>query len=72
MPVIDTINSGPPPTWYDFSPLNGIALSDNSVDSDSLGGSIFSALPERAGLKLEPRKISVQVFVIDHVEKPSN
>jgi hypothetical protein len=62
MPVIDTTNSGPPPAWYDFSPLNGVALGDNPSDSDGIGGSIFTAFPERAGLKLEPRKVQVVRF----------
>jgi uncharacterized protein (TIGR03435 family) len=43
--------------------LNGVA-----VDS---GPSLFTALEEQLGLKLEPAKGSVQVLVIDHVEMPS-
>jgi uncharacterized protein (TIGR03435 family) len=33
--------------------------------------SIFTALQERLGLRLEPRKAPVDVLVIDHIEKPS-
>jgi uncharacterized protein (TIGR03435 family) len=33
--------------------------------------SLFAALPEQLGLRLEPRKGPVEVLVIDHVERPS-
>jgi uncharacterized protein (TIGR03435 family) len=35
------------------------------------GPSIFAALEEQLGLKLEPRKAPVDSIVIEHVEKPS-
>ena len=38
---------------------------------DETGGSIFSALQEQLGLKLESQKISFEIYVIDHAEKPS-
>ena len=38
---------------------------------DSAGPSLFSAMQERLGLKLESAKGPVTVFVIDHVERPS-
>jgi uncharacterized protein (TIGR03435 family) len=44
----------------------------NSSDaSDSLGPSIFAAMQDQLGLKLEAGKGPVELLVIDHVEKPS-
>ena len=38
---------------------------------DSSGPSIFTALQEQLGLKLESQKGQVEILIIDHVEKPS-
>jgi bla regulator protein blaR1 len=38
---------------------------------DSSGPSVFTAIQEQLGLRLESQKGSVEVLVIDHVEKPS-
>jgi uncharacterized protein (TIGR03435 family) len=39
--------------------------------SDPSGPSIFSALQEQLGLRLEPRKLPDEILVIDHLERPS-
>ena len=43
----------------------------NSAPPDSQGLSLFTALQEQLGLKLESRRAQVEVLVIDHVERPS-
>jgi uncharacterized protein (TIGR03435 family) len=40
-------------------------------ESNQLGPSIFTAIRQQLGLKLEPKKVQMEVIVIDHVEKPS-
>ena len=47
------------------------AAPDNPASSADSGPSIFTALQEQLGLKLEPAKAPVQVLVIDHAEMPS-
>jgi uncharacterized protein (TIGR03435 family) len=36
-----------------------------------VGPSIFSALQEQLGLKLDSKKAAVEFLIIDHIEKPS-
>jgi uncharacterized protein (TIGR03435 family) len=47
------------------------ASAANSTSADPALPDLFTALQEQAGLKLEPAKGQVDVYVIDHIEKPS-
>jgi uncharacterized protein (TIGR03435 family) len=53
---------------YDFT-LKFQPGQSTEVDSDA--ASIFTAVQEQLGLKLEPTKSPLEVLVIDHIEKPS-
>lgn len=55
--------------YYDFT-LN---WSPSNIASDTVasGPSIFTALEEQLGLKLEPRKAPVDFLIIDQAERPS-
>ncbi|HEV1287836.1 MAG TPA: TIGR03435 family protein [Bryobacteraceae bacterium] len=44
----------------------------DAAPSDNAGPSIFTALTEQLGLKLEAGKGPVDILVIDHVERPSD
>jgi uncharacterized protein (TIGR03435 family) len=44
---------------------------DDLQDTPDAGASIFTAIQEQLGLKLESTRGTVQTFVVDHVERPS-
>jgi uncharacterized protein (TIGR03435 family) len=47
-------------------------MNKRAGDVDGANGeSIFGALQQQLGLKLEPRKERAEVLVIDHAQKPS-
>ena len=49
----------------------GLPGLDNEPTPDASGPSIFTALEEQLGLKLESKKGPVETFFIDHIERPS-
>jgi uncharacterized protein (TIGR03435 family) len=46
-------------------------VASNSQSPESSGPSIFTAIEEQLGLKLESKTVPLQTLVIDHVEKPA-
>jgi uncharacterized protein (TIGR03435 family) len=49
----------------------GAAGAGNAPAADNSGPSLFTALEEQLGLKLDAKKVPTDVIVIDHVEQPS-
>jgi uncharacterized protein (TIGR03435 family) len=67
--VVDRTNLDGLYDWtLHWTPWQDLSRGDSS---DSKGPSLFTALQEQLGLKLEPAKGKVEVVVIDHIEMPS-
>jgi len=68
-PVLDRTGLG---GRYDFTLewTPDLSPSDNPTPN-AAGPSIFTAVQEQLGLKLERQKAPVEILVIDHVEKAS-
>jgi uncharacterized protein (TIGR03435 family) len=50
----------------------GMRVEQNGIPAaDADSATVFTALQDQLGLKLEPRKAPIQVFVVDHVDRPS-
>jgi uncharacterized protein (TIGR03435 family) len=62
-----TPDSAPPSVMG--SAASGLAHAENATDAAPL--SLFTAIEEQLGLKLESEKDSVDVIVIDHIDPPS-
>jgi uncharacterized protein (TIGR03435 family) len=56
---------------YDFRLQWTPDLQASTDTADSPGPSLFTAIQEQLGLKLEPQKAPVRTLIIDHVEPPS-
>jgi bla regulator protein blaR1 len=64
-----TPDNAPFPMMSDADGLGATTHSENATDSTP--SSLFSAIQEQLGLKLEPEKGSDDVIVIDHIDPPS-
>src|SRR5208283_4735022 len=53
-----------------WTPDDRVPSADGS-DASRSGPSLYTAIQEQLGLKLEPTRGPVEVLVIDHIEKPS-
>jgi len=57
--------------WTPDSPMMSPGPEGTAPPADASGPTIFTALEEQLGLKLESTKGSITTLVIDHIEKPS-
>jgi bla regulator protein BlaR1 len=50
--------------------IYGFTLNYSTTDGDDRPD-IFTALPEELGLKLQPTRAPIEMWFVDHVERPS-
>jgi uncharacterized protein (TIGR03435 family) len=67
-PIVNSIGAE---GLYDVRLEFGLAQSQPATPDDSFGASIFTAVQEQLGLKLDAVKRPVEVLVIDHAEHPT-
>jgi|SoiMethySBSTD1v2_1073268.scaffolds.fasta_scaffold49134_2 uncharacterized protein (TIGR03435 family) len=53
-----------------YAPATGTRGPTDPAPPGSDGASLFTAVQEQLGLRLEPSKTSIDVLVIDHIERP--
>jgi uncharacterized protein (TIGR03435 family) len=58
-------------TTIDKTGLAGVYDANLTWNDSEEGPSLFTAIQEQLGLKLESTKAPVDVLVIDHVERPT-
>lgn len=63
-----TLNWAPEPGTFNTAPG---AASQDAPTSDPQGPTFLEAVKDQLGLKLKPGKAPLKVFMIDHVERPS-
>lgn len=71
-PIVD--KTGLTESYYEYANLDWVQFARDrraAADNASLGESIFTAVQEKLGLKLQPTKAPTSVLVIDHVDRPS-
>jgi|SRR5580698_7675430 uncharacterized protein (TIGR03435 family) len=57
--------------WTPDEPQRSQPGAENAAPTDSLTPSLFTAIQEQLGLKLESRKAPLEILVIDHADPPS-
>jgi uncharacterized protein (TIGR03435 family) len=62
--VIDKAGLGATKFTLRFTPSGTASPTDNAP-------SIFTALQEQLGLKLEPQRVPMELLVVDHIDRPS-
>jgi len=54
-----------------WAPDQGAPKPDDGAPAVDTGPSFFTAIQEQSGLRLEPTKTTMEIYVVDHVERPT-